>query len=193
VFVSGYDLGYRELGREIARWSRHFPPDVLLVVDPGPLVADIPADTRDTALSRVSILTLNRREAALLAGTHDLVGIADAVLPRLAADAILIVRGGPAGCVLYGAGLPETPMHVAAPSVQAIDSTGAGDTHTGVFIASIAHGLDPVAAATRANAAAAFSVTRRGPATAPTTAELAAFLATWPQSHTGPPGENASI
>jgi len=187
VFVSGYDLGYRELGSEIARWSRHFPPGVLLIVDPGPLVADIPVDTRDTVLSRASILTLNRREATLLAGTHDLGGIADAVLPRLAADALLIVRDGRTGCVLFGAGLPDAPVHVAALSVRAIDSTGAGDTHSGVFIASIAGGLDPISAAARANAAAALSVTRRGPATAPTTPELDTFLASRPQRHADPP------
>jgi spermidine/putrescine transport system substrate-binding protein len=58
-----------------------------------------------------------------------------------------------------------------------VDSTGAGDTHTGVFIASLAQGLDPIAAMRRANAAAAISVTRRGPATAPDRAELELFLA----------------
>ena len=58
-----------------------------------------------------------------------------------------------------------------------IDSTGAGDTHTGVLIAGLTEGLDPVAAVRRANAAAAISVTRRGPATAPNRAELNRFLA----------------
>jgi sugar/nucleoside kinase (ribokinase family) len=58
-----------------------------------------------------------------------------------------------------------------------IDSTGAGDAHTGVFVAAMATGLDPVSAARRANWAAADSVTRRGPATAPTKEELETFLA----------------
>jgi sugar/nucleoside kinase (ribokinase family) len=181
VFVSGYDLGYRELGSAIARWSGLFAPEILLIVDPGPLVADISAGTRDRMLSRTSILTLNEREATLLAGRNDLDGIAEAVLARLAADALLIVRRGPAGCVLFGAGLPDAPVHVEAPSVPAIDSTGAGDTHTGVFVAAMAGGLDLISAAARANAAATLSVTRRGPATAPTTRELDAFLASWPQ------------
>jgi sugar/nucleoside kinase (ribokinase family) len=57
-----------------------------------------------------------------------------------------------------------------------LDSNGAGDTHTGAFIAALATGADDVAAARTANAAAALSVTRRGPATAPTAAELARFL-----------------
>jgi sugar/nucleoside kinase (ribokinase family) len=61
--------------------------------------------------------------------------------------------------------------------VRAIDANGAGDTHAGVFIAALARGTAPPAAARRANAAAALSVTRPGPATAPTARELARFLA----------------
>ena len=53
----------------------------------------------------------------------------------------------------------------------------AGDTHTGTFIAALARGAREADAAREANAAAALSVTRRGPATAPTAAELASFLA----------------
>ena len=67
-------------------------------------------------------------------------------------------------------------MHIPAPAVTAVDSTGAGDTHAGVFLAALADGLDPPAAARRANAAAAWSVTRPGPATSPTRATLDAWL-----------------
>jgi sugar/nucleoside kinase (ribokinase family) len=65
-----------------------------------------------------------------------------------------------------------------APQVAAVDTTGAGDTHAGVFLAALAEGLRPAQAARRANAAAALSVTRHGPATSPTRAELAAWMAT---------------
>jgi sugar/nucleoside kinase (ribokinase family) len=68
-------------------------------------------------------------------------------------------------------------VHVPAPAVTAVDSTGAGDAHAGVFLAALAGGLAPLDAAARANAAAAFAVTRDGPATAPTRAELDAWLA----------------
>jgi sugar/nucleoside kinase (ribokinase family) len=183
VFVSGYDLNYPTLGNEIVRWSQSLAPDVLLIVDPGPLVLEIPVNILDATLSRTSIFTLNRREVGLLAKTHDLQRVGDTVLPRLAAEALLVVRDGPAGCALLGASLPNTPIHLGAPSVRVIDSTGAGDTHTGVLIAAMAAGLDPVSAAIRANAAAAFSVTRLGSATAPTTEELNAFLMTRPRGH----------
>jgi len=62
--------------------------------------------------------------------------------------------------------------------VGVVDTSGAGDAHSGAFIAALAAGAADAAAARRANAAAAFSVTRRGPATAPTREELAQFLAT---------------
>jgi sugar/nucleoside kinase (ribokinase family) len=61
--------------------------------------------------------------------------------------------------------------------VDAVDTNGAGDAHTGTFVAALARGADALDAARTANAAAALSVTRRGPATAPSAAELARFLA----------------
>jgi sugar/nucleoside kinase (ribokinase family) len=62
-------------------------------------------------------------------------------------------------------------------AVDVVDTNGAGDTHTGTFIAALAGGANEQAATRAANAAAALSVTRRGPATGPTAAELAQFLA----------------
>lgn len=65
-------------------------------------------------------------------------------------------------------------------AVHAVDMNGAGDAHTGVFVAAIATGADAIDAARTANAAAALSVTSYGPATAPTAAELARFVADQP-------------
>jgi sugar/nucleoside kinase (ribokinase family) len=118
----------------------------------------------------------------LFAGRDDVGRMAGLALPRLQAGALLVVRDGPEGCLLFGAGLSDPPVHISAPSIGALDSTGAGDAHTGVLIAALAAGFDPISAATRANAAAAISVTRRGPATAPTIAELDAFMAKWSQA-----------
>jgi sugar/nucleoside kinase (ribokinase family) len=107
---------------------------------------------------------------------------ASEILPRvrqyLAADSLLVLRHGAGGCRLAGAHLPSPFVHAAAPVVAAIDTTGAGDTHTGVLIASLADGADLLSAALRANAAAALSVTQHGPATAPHRRELDDFLST---------------
>jgi ribokinase len=67
---------------------------------------------------------------------------------------------------------------VAAFEVAAVDTTGAGDTFLGAFLAARDGGAGPEAALRRASAAAAIQVTRAGAADAiPTAAEVAAFLA----------------
>jgi sugar/nucleoside kinase (ribokinase family) len=86
----------------------------------------------------------------------------------------VIVRTGPDGCLLACRG--AEPVHIPGFPVAATDTSGAGDTHTGTFIAALAAGADPAQAARTANAAAALSVTQPGPATAPTAADLARFL-----------------
>jgi len=86
----------------------------------------------------------------------------------------VLVRTGPAGCLVCRR--DAAPVQVSGFPVNAVDTNGAGDAHTGTFIAALAEGADEITAARTANAAAALSVTRRGPATAPTAAELARFL-----------------
>jgi sugar/nucleoside kinase (ribokinase family) len=60
--------------------------------------------------------------------------------------------------------------------VESVDTNGAGDCHVGAFAARLALGRPPLEAALWANAAAAMSVTKHGPATGPTLLELEAFL-----------------
>jgi ribokinase len=68
-------------------------------------------------------------------------------------------------------------VHLPGIPVAAFDTTGAGDAHCGVLAAELLRGTDLTAAAARANAAAAIAVTRPGPATAPTRAEVDALVA----------------
>lgn len=183
VYVSGYGLaaGGRERGEDFSGQSFGTPlrispalPAPQLFVDPGPLVAQIPEQVLADVLAQCDWLSCNQREGALLTGTADPDEAARILLARTD-HAGIIVRTGPAGCVLALRGQEIT--YIAAPVVEAIDTTGAGDTHAGVFIAALADGLPPTQAARRANAAAAFSVTRPGPATSPTRAALDAWLA----------------
>jgi sugar/nucleoside kinase (ribokinase family) len=88
----------------------------------------------------------------------------------------VLVRMGRDGCLLGQQG--ARPVRLPGFPVDAVDTSGAGDTHTGTFIAALAQGRGAADAARAGNAAAALSVTRRGPATAPTATELATFLAT---------------
>jgi sugar/nucleoside kinase (ribokinase family) len=191
VYVSGYGLVPAGSGRVLGAWAAGLPPGVLLFADPGPLVADIPAAVLDPVLARCDWWSCNRREAALLTGSDDPAEAARRLMRRTGpgARADVIVRSGPDGCVLATRGPGPAPepgsaqenvvslSRIPAPAVTAVDTTGAGDAHSGVFLAALAAGLAPGEAARRANAAAALAVTRAGAATSPTRAELDRFLA----------------
>ena len=182
VYVSGYGLVPPGSGPVLGAWAASLPPGVLLFADPGPLVADIPAAVLDPVLARCDWWSCNRREAALLTGSDEPAEAARRLMRR-SGRAGVIVRAGPDGCVLaVRVPGPETASslslsHVAAPAVTTVDTTGAGDAHSGVFLAGLAAGLTTGAAARRANAAAALAVTTAGAATSPTRAELDRFLA----------------
>jgi sugar/nucleoside kinase (ribokinase family) len=184
VYVSGYGLVPAGSGPVLGAWAASLPPGVLLFADPGPLAADIPAAVLDPVLARCDWWSCNRREAALLTGSDDPAEAARRLIRRAGpgARADVIVRSGADGCVLAvrvpgsGTGYSLSLSHVAAPAVTAVDTTGAGDAHSGVFLAGLAAGLTVGAAARRANAAAALTVTRAGAATSPTRAELDRFL-----------------
>jgi sugar/nucleoside kinase (ribokinase family) len=178
VYVSGYGLVPAASGALLGAWAAALPPDVLLFVDPGPLVADIPAAILDPVLARCDWWSCNQREAALLTGTADPAEAARRLISRTG-HADVIVRAGPDGAVLArrGDGPGLSVSRIPAPTVTAVDTTGAGDAHSGVFLAALAAGLTASDAARRANAAAALAVTRSGPATSPSRAELDQFLA----------------
>jgi sugar/nucleoside kinase (ribokinase family) len=174
VYVSGYGLVADSSGPVLGEWAARLPAEVTLFVDPGPLVADIPPDILAAILGRADWWSCNQREAALLTGTEDPAAAARQLRARITRGSVL-VRTGARGCLLAPAGdndLQEIP----APAVDAIDTTGAGDAHSGVFLAALAGGLPAGPAAAWANAAAALSTTRPGPATAPGRDELRGFL-----------------
>jgi sugar/nucleoside kinase (ribokinase family) len=140
---------------------------------PGPAGArDSPGTPCAAALARVDWWSCNEREAALLTGLGNPGEAARALGSRIGRGSVL-VRIGAEGCLLFheGALLP-----VPGYAVDAIDLNGAGDAHTGAFIAALIHGLDPRTAARHANAAAALATTVRGPATAPDARSLLEFL-----------------
>jgi sugar/nucleoside kinase (ribokinase family) len=176
VSVSGYGLLHPRSRDSLVPWVLALPRDVAVVLDPGPLA---PPEAVEALLPRVDWFTANLTEArALLDGDPGTVDAAAALVHR--AGSVVVVRDGAAGCAVAADGLPA----VAVPgfAVRAVDTTGAGDAHTGVLVAALAAGADPVTAARRGNAAGALAVTRRGPATAPTREELDAFLAERPRS-----------
>jgi sugar/nucleoside kinase (ribokinase family) len=172
VCVSGYSLVGATRDPLLA-FLAALPAGVEVVLDPGAIFAGLPAPLRDRMLGLTTVWTSNAEEATQLTGWTGMEDTARAVAGRLREGSIVIVRDGPRGCVVregertaYVPGFPQTP----------VDTNGAGDCHTGVLLAGRLAGLSWPEAARRANAGAALKVTRRGPNTAPTAAEIDRLL-----------------
>lgn len=127
----------------------------------------------DALLGQLDWLVVNEIEAAALAGMP-VPGPAEAravaeQLRRRGPRQVLVTLGAE-GLVLAG---PEGTLALPAPRVQAVDTTGAGDTVVGALAAALAAGRPLREALTRAQAAAALAVTRLGTQSAmPTAAEV---------------------
>ena len=129
VLVSGYGLD-----DALADWVSTLPDAVVVALDPGPLAAPGPlARVRP----RLDWLSANAAEAAALTGEPDPVAAAAALVGRAGA----VVRTGARGCVLAVA--DTEPLVVPGVAVEVVDTTGAGDTHTGVFLAALLQGSTP--------------------------------------------------
>jgi ribokinase len=131
-------------------------------------------------LDRVDVLVPNRGELEFLAyGEHDAVTGARG----LEVQQVVVTMGAEGALVVTGNGIESITGH----SVEAVDTTAAGDSFCGALAAGLEEGLDLGAAARRANAAAALSTTRRGAQPSlPTRAELDEFFAARP----GDPGSS---
>ena len=173
VYVSGYDLAYPQ-GGALAEWVAKLAPASMVVLDPGPLVAEIPPERWRAVLARTDLLTLNRREAGLLVGPRE-----PEVLLRLLKQATnpgthLALREGAAGA--YTLDAADHLVHVAAPRAEAVDTTGAGDVHTAVLVARLGAGRSWPQALYEANVAASWSVAREGPSASPDAGQLEQLL-----------------
>jgi ribokinase len=131
-------------------------------------------------LRKVSYLTPNQSEAALLLNRPD-AEIADFDQAREAASQLMelgvkavVLKLGHMGCFVaadgFCGGIPGF-------TVNAVDTTAAGDTFNGAFAVGLAEGMPIPMAAHFANAAAALSVTRLGAQSSiPNRDEVMAFL-----------------
>lgn len=129
------------------------------------------APTRDTApelLSLTGHLLVNEHELAALAGEGDFEARARALL-QCGPQAVTVTLGGAGSLTVTAQETHRLPAH----PVDALDTTGAGDTFCGVLTARLSHGDRLEAALRWAGIAAALACTRPGAQDAmPTWAEV---------------------
>jgi sugar/nucleoside kinase (ribokinase family) len=173
VYFSGYALLHESNARALLGFLTQIPAATCFLFDPGPIVSEISASMLDAVFERVDWFSCNQREAFLLADSADPAEAARGLRARMNRGGAIVRIGGD-GCVVA-----ESERHsevVPGFAVVSVDTNGAGDCHVGAFAAQLALGRPPVEAARWANAAAALSVTKHGPATGPTSQELQEFL-----------------
>jgi ribokinase len=127
-----------------------------VVLNPAP-AASLP----DGVLELVDYLIPNEIEAAMLTGVSPQGADAQALaaaLQKLGSDNVIITLGSKGvHAALYGGDF-SFPAEV----VQAVDTTAAGDTFIGGFVAGLASGMDEAEAIQQGQRAAAWSVTKPG-------------------------------
>ena len=174
VLVSGYNVMYRDLAECVIGWLSHLSSKVTIVFDPATRMVDIPKENLAKMLDISTWLVCNASESSSLTGNENFVESATSL--AASRDALnVLVRTGAKGCVVA---LSHTEAVVVEGFLTtAIDTTGAGDVHNGVFIAELVSGHETKDAARWANAAAAMAISKFGGATCPTRGEVAAWIA----------------
>ena len=127
-----------------------------VVLNPSPI--DEKLDTVD--MKKISLFLLNEVEGAQIAGTED----PDRILEQMAEkypDAEVVLTLGSRGSVYQGRG---QRVRQNACRVQAVDTTAAGDTFTGYFIAGMLKGMEVPRILDMASRASALAVSRKGAA-----------------------------
>lgn len=125
-----------------------------IAFNPAPMTAAV----RQLPLEHCDVLIVNETEAADLAETDD-PDAALAILAERYPDTRLVLTLGSRGALLQHAG---EQVREAAVAVDVVDTTGAGDTFVGYFLAGLMQGLVEKDALQRACRAAALSVTVAG-------------------------------
>ena len=111
-------------------------------------------------LERVDILVVNETEAQSLTGESEPEKICETLNHQYPRTAIVLTMGHK-GAAYFSS---QVRFHQPAEKVHVVDSTGAGDTFIGFFLAELIKTNDPKAALGYATRAAAICVTRHGTA-----------------------------
>ncbi|WP_456047534.1 PfkB family carbohydrate kinase [Actinomyces sp.] len=177
LYIDGYLMDH-PANREAAEAAlRVLPEGVRVLLDVSPVIG-IPSALPSDGV----IVSMNHREAQEIARQRGDTSVRNqqCLQPREAARAMLATLGRP---VLLRAGAEGAyfvrscdaalsasdtdPSYIPTPRVEAIDTNGAGDAHSGVLAASLAQGIPLKRALLLANCAGALSTTVVGPASCP--------------------------
>jgi ribokinase len=128
-----------------------------VVLNPAP-ARSLPAELTEL----VDVIVPNHAELARLSGAHEIAGLADIarIASALPGRAEVVVTLGKDGALVVPRSGP--PVVIAAPLVDVVDTTGAGDCFCGTLAVSLAEGMNLTEAARWSVAAAAMSTTARG-------------------------------
>ena len=183
LYIDGYLMDH-PANREAAEAAlRVLPEGVRVLLDVSPVIG-IPSALPSDGV----IVSMNHREAQEIARQRGDASVRDQCLqPREAARAMLaaldrpvLLRAGAEGayfvrsCDAALSASDTDPSYIPTPRVEAIDTNGAGDAHSGILAASLAQGIPLKRALLLANCAGALSTTVVGPASCPTREEIEA-------------------
>lgn len=127
---------------------------IKVALNPAPMtdaISTLPLQLLDT-------LIVNQGEARMLAGRDALDEIIAELTQRFPTTRLVLTLGADGALIAHAGNV----VKCAAQRVNAIDTTGAGDTFVGYFLAGIVAGLDNQQALERACLASAITVTRPG-------------------------------
>ena len=131
---------------------------IKIVLNPAPMTGNI----KGLPLAKLDTLIVNQGEAEALCGAADI----DQMTQQMAALApqtrVVVTLGGDGAMLLANGEV----THMNSPSVDVVDTTGAGDTFVGYFLAGVAEGMNDHDALQRACLAGSIAVTRQGAITA---------------------------
>ena len=183
LYIDGYLMDHPASREAAGAALSVLPTGVRVVLDVSPVIG-IP----DGLPTRDVIVSMNLREAQEIGQQSGDSSICDRCRePHEAARAMLgllgrpvVVRAGAEGAYFADPSAvatdacDEDALRVPTPRVEAIDTNGAGDAHSGVLAASLARGIAVERALLLANCAGALSTTVVGPASCPTRSQIEA-------------------
>ncbi|OKL49382.1 hypothetical protein BM477_04595 [Boudabousia marimammalium] len=176
VYVSGLDLVSKTTSSVLITWLKELPHHVTIVFSLGGAVDVIPLSLLTAVIKVADIVTMNMAQAEVFKSRMMIESIWAARGQIIRNDAVIVARYGKHGSV-FQSQADQNPVRIHSLKQSRVDTTGVGDTHTGVMIAGLMQGRELPEAIMRANIAASVAVSKFGAAVCPTAIEIDQLIA----------------